>query len=95
MSPPRYESCYRSFEMQQWWRDYYCYFGQCGFAAVPGTSIHGWGRAIDFQDQFGEVHVRFAGLRVAHGERVALRVLASVMGSAGQPNPEPWHWESP
>src|SRR6478672_11412423 len=59
--PPRIESCYRSFEMQEWWRNFYCFFGGCGFAAVPGTSVHGWGRAVDFQDGGGKLTFSSAG----------------------------------
>ncbi len=53
--PPRIESCYRSYDMQVWWRNYYCSIGRCGLAAVPGTSKHGLGRAVDFEDAGGEL----------------------------------------
>jgi hypothetical protein len=61
--PPRNESCYRSFEMQQWWRDFYCFFSTCDLAAVPGTSVHGWGRAVDFEDAGGELTFDSVGYR--------------------------------
>ena len=82
--------------MQQWWRDFYCFFGLCGYAAVPGTSIHGWGRAVDFEDAAGELTFEFRRLPVAEGERGALRLRASRVGRARwQSAPEPWHWEHP
>lgn len=35
----------------QWYfREYWCFFGKCGNAAVPGTSNHGWGKAVDEPD---------------------------------------------
>ncbi len=94
VAPPRYESCYRSVEMQQWWRDYYCYFGQCGFAAVPGTSIHGWGRAIDFQDQFGEVTFESPGYAWLAANAWRYGFAHPSWAHPGQPNAEAWHWES-
>ena len=47
--PPRIESCYRTYDMQVWWRTYYCSIDKCGNAAQPGTSKHGWGHAVDFE----------------------------------------------
>jgi LAS superfamily LD-carboxypeptidase LdcB len=94
VAPPRLESCYRSFEMQQWWRDYYCYFGQCGFAAVPGTSIHGWGRAVDFEDQLGEMKFDSPGYAWLTANASRYGFFHPSWADEGQANPEPWHWES-
>lgn len=41
------DSDYRSYARQEYWRDYWCNQGACGNAAIPGTSNHGWGLAID------------------------------------------------
>jgi LAS superfamily LD-carboxypeptidase LdcB len=41
-------SCYRDYVGQVAVRKYWCSVGQCGNAAVPGTSNHGWGKAVDF-----------------------------------------------
>lgn len=41
------DSAYRTYERQQYWREYWCSRGACGNAAVPGTSNHGWGLAVD------------------------------------------------
>lgn len=87
-TPPRIESCYRTFEMQQWWRMYWCSKGACGVAAVPGQSTHGWGRAVDFQDQYGEVRIGSAAWNwlVAHAAEYGF------MHPSG--NTEGWHWEA-
>jgi hypothetical protein len=93
--PPRNESCYRTFEMQEWWRNFYCFFGTCEFAAVPGTSVHGWGRAVDFEDDGGELTFASAGYQwlAAHAGTYGFEhpSWAEPGGSA----PEPWHWEHP
>jgi len=59
--PPTIESCYRSYAGQVWWRSYYCSTGHCELAASPGTSKHGLGRAVDFQDQNGELTFTSSG----------------------------------
>jgi hypothetical protein len=94
VDPPRKESCYRTLEMQQWWRDYYCYFGSCGFAAVPGTSVHGWGRAIDLQDQNGKMEFSSVGFvyMVFNAHRYGF--CHPSWADEGQPNAEAWHWEA-
>jgi len=40
-------SCYRTYQQQVDLRNYWCNLGNCGNAAVPGTSNHGWGTAVD------------------------------------------------
>jgi LAS superfamily LD-carboxypeptidase LdcB len=92
--PPRIESCYRSYEMQVWWRDYYCSIGKCGNAAEPGTSKHGWGRAVDLQDQIGELTFESPGYQwlVAHAAAFGFFQPASVRPTGA--NPEAWHWET-
>src|SRR4051794_17293481 len=45
--------CYRDYAGQVYWRTWWCHVGKCGNAAVPGTSNHGWGKAIDFHDTSG------------------------------------------
>ncbi|HEY3671916.1 MAG TPA: M15 family metallopeptidase [Acidimicrobiia bacterium] len=91
--PPRIESCYRSYEMQEWWRNFYCFFSSCDFAAVPGTSVHGWGRAVDFQD--GDGKLTFNSIGYLWLEANAWR-WGFVHPDWAQPwgsSPEPWHWE--
>ena len=91
--PPRIESCYRSFEMQEWWRTYYCSIEKCGNAALPGDSKHGWGRAVDFQDQLGELTFQSPGYAwlAAHAAEFGFYQPDSVQ--QGSPNEEAWHWE--
>jgi D-alanyl-D-alanine carboxypeptidase len=40
-------SAYRDLAGQKRMRTYWCGRGKCGNAAVPGTSNHGWGLAVD------------------------------------------------
>ena len=44
------DSTYRTRSRQIYWRRYWCARGACGNAAVPGTSNHGWGEAVDTND---------------------------------------------
>jgi len=44
--PTGENSAYRTYEMQEYYWNLY-QLGQGNLAAVPGTSNHGWGRAID------------------------------------------------
>lgn len=41
------DSAYRTLARQKFWRNYWCNQGNCGNAAVPGTSNHGLGLAVD------------------------------------------------
>lgn len=41
------DSMYRPLARQEYWRSYWCGRGACQNAAVPGTSNHGWGWAVD------------------------------------------------
>jgi hypothetical protein len=92
--PPRIESCYRTYEMQVWWRNYYCSIGKCGNAAVAGTSKHGLGRAVDFQDQNGELTFQSPGYAwlTAHAGEYGFFQPPSVQQSS--PSAEAWHWEA-
>jgi hypothetical protein len=92
--PPRLTSCYRDFEMQQWWRDYYCGQGSCGMAATPGTSVHGWGRAVDFEQGGQELAFGMSGYEwlVAHASAFGFFQPGWAGPSGGAP--EPWHWEA-
>lgn len=54
-------SCYRTFAQQVELRAYWCNQGNCSNAAVPGTSNHGWGLAIDAPPQTVAYVHRYAG----------------------------------
>lgn len=41
------DSALRTYARQVYWRSYWCNLGQCGNAALPGTSNHGFGIAVD------------------------------------------------
>jgi len=81
------EECYRDYAGQVFWRTWWCNVGACANAAVPGTSSHGWAKAVDLRDQSGELGYTSAGYRwmVAHA------------GAWGWNHPagvdEAWHWE--
>ena len=86
-------SCYRDYAGQVAARDEWCAKGACQMAAVPGTSNHGWGKAVDFRDQSGELTFDSAGY-------AWLKTWAGYYGwmhpkgmEQGGPVPEPWHWE--
>ncbi len=81
------EECYRNYAGQVYWRNYWCARKACGNAAVPGTSNHGWGKAVDLKDQNGELTYSSPGYRwmVAH---------AGSWGWFQRANlGEAWHWE--
>lgn len=50
IAPNGPDSSYRTYDRQVYWRNYWCGRGLCGNAAVPGTSNHGWGLAVDTDD---------------------------------------------
>lgn len=87
------EQCYRTYAEQVTERNYWCSLGLCQFAAVPGTSVHGWGKAVDFQDQNGSLTFTSLGYvwLKANGATYCFvhPAWAEPTGSA----PEPWHWE--
>lgn len=41
------DSSYRTLPRQRYWKNWWCARGRCGNAAVPGTSNHGLGLAVD------------------------------------------------
>jgi hypothetical protein len=82
-----YADCYRDYAGQVYWRTWWCNVGKCGNAAVPGTSNHGWGKAIDIHDASGGLPTTGA----------AYKWLKANAGRFGYNNPiltnEAWHWE--
>lgn len=93
--------CYRTFEEQEAvWLSRRCYLpGNCDGdpyppTAQPGTSVHGWGLAIDVWD--ADRHL----LGCSSPEFLWMRLVAPGFGwinpewaRCGQPGAEPWHWE--
>ena len=85
--------CYRSFANQVVNRDKWCSRDLCNFGAVPGTSKHGKGLAVDFKVGNRALAFRdpvFSWL-LANSEQYGFfhPYWAGEKGSA----PEPWHWE--
>ena len=77
---------YRSFEAQS-----AVYGAKPGLAAVPGTSNHGWGVAMDLcggvESYASPQHVWLA----EHGAKYGW--VNPSWATAGGSRPEPWHWE--
>jgi hypothetical protein len=92
--PPRIESCYRTYDMQVWWRNYYCSIGQCQLAAVPGTSRHGFGKAVDFEDQLGELSFSSPGYAWLKAHAHEFGFFHPSWAEPGQSTSEAWHWEA-
>jgi hypothetical protein len=55
-------------------------------AATPGTSVHGWGRAID-------VHLGRTDLAWLHAHAPTFGWVNPAWAQPGGSKPEPWHWE--
>lgn len=92
--PPYLTSCYRDLDLQQWWRDYYCRQGSCAMAAVPGTSVHGWGRAVDFEQGGQELAFDMAGYQWLVEHAPAFGFFQPGWAGPSGSAPEPWHWEA-
>ncbi len=90
--PPQIESCYRSYDGQEWWRNYYCSIGTCQNAATPGTSKHGLGRAVDFQDQLGELAFSSPGYLWLAAHAAEYGFAQPAAQRQGAPGEEAWHW---
>jgi LAS superfamily LD-carboxypeptidase LdcB len=92
--------CYRTYEAQAAaWNSRRCYIpGNCDGdpyppTARPGTSMHGWGLAVDIWGGSGL-------LGCSSSELLWLQLFAPGFGwvnpqwaRCGQPGAEPWHWE--
>ena len=87
------EACYRTYAQQVVDRDYWCSLGECQFAAVPGTSVHGWGKAVDFADQNGELTFSSVGYQWLKANAEQYCFVHPAWAEPTGPAPEPWHWE--
>ena len=89
------QRCYRPLEIQQADRSSACTSGNCACAAVGGTSMHGWGEAVDFADASGSVDTFTSPTYrwlVAEAARFGWNHPGWAVPGGG-PCPEPWHWE--
>lgn len=72
------DSSYRTYDRQVFWRDYWCSHGLCENAAIPGTSNHGWGLAVDIPNTWEQEWMREHGAKYGWFKNEAFS--------------EPWHW---
>lgn len=73
-------SCYRTYDQQVALRNQWCNAGNCSNAAVPGTSNHGWGIAVDAPPQ-----------TVAYIHQYAGGLFGQGYGSCSDAQWEDWH----
>jgi hypothetical protein len=85
--------CYRPAAAQSSAKSNACSRGNCACAAGTGTSMHGWGEAVDFRDAAGSLTFGSAGFRwlEAHGARYGWN--HARWAKPGSECPEAWHWE--
>jgi cell wall-associated NlpC family hydrolase len=60
-------------------------------AAVPGTSVHGWGLAVDLCDGINSLGTPQANWMAANAGRFGF--VHPDWAAPGGEKPEPWHWE--
>lgn len=88
-----HSGCYRTYQQQVLLRQTRCAQNRCKFAAVPGTSLHGWGLAVDFKIGNRALDYRdglFAWLTANAGRFGYVHPYWARQGGNLQ---EPWHWE--
>jgi len=86
--------CYRPAGSQSAAKSNACGRGNCACAAGTGTSMHGWGEAVDFHDAGGTVSFTSSGYGWLKGH--AARYGWNHAGwsePGGSACPEAWHWE--
>jgi hypothetical protein len=86
-------SCYRDYAGQVAARQSWCDRGACHMAAVPGTSNHGWGKAIDFSDQTGSLDWDSPGYIWLKTWGWHFGWMHPTVMEPDGPVPEPWHFE--
>ena len=87
------EQCYRTYAQQVAERTFWCSLGLCQFAAVPGTSLHGWGKAVDFADQNGTLTFTSTGYAWLKANAANYCFVHPAWAEPTGSAPEPWHWE--
>ena len=66
-----------------------------GYAAVPGTSVHGWGRAVDFEDGAASSPSSRPATTGSRRTRGGTASCTPRGPSPGRSSSEAWHWEHP
>jgi hypothetical protein len=92
--PLRPGDCYRPANQQSAAKSNACGKGNCACAAGTGTSMHGWGEAVDFRDAGGSLTFTASGYRWLkdNGARFGWNH-ARWSEPGGSACPEAWHWE--
>jgi hypothetical protein len=86
-------SCYRDYAGQVTARESWCALGACHMAAEPGTSNHGWGKAIDFAEGNQPMTYESPGYQWMLTWASYFGWMHPKVMKADGPVPEPWHWE--
>ncbi|MGH9002595.1 MAG: M15 family metallopeptidase, partial [Acidimicrobiia bacterium] len=88
------DDCYRPRNAQASAYSRNCAAGNCACAAPAGGSMHGWGKAVDFDDRGGTVRFTSSGYHwmKAHAARFGWNH-PRWAEPGGSECPEAWHWE--
>lgn len=86
-------SCYRDLAGQIAVREEWCALDLCDMAAVPGTSSHGWGKAVDLRDADGSLTFTSAGYLWMEANAWLYGWNHPGWAAADSDTPEAWHWE--
>jgi hypothetical protein len=88
------DDCYRPYQAQGSAYQRNCAAGNCACAAPAGGSMHGWGKAVDFDDAGGTLRFTSAGYRwmKTHAARYGWNH-PRWAEPGGSECPEAWHWE--
>jgi D-alanyl-D-alanine carboxypeptidase len=86
--------CYRPAAAQSSAKSNACGRGNCACAAGTGTSMHGWGEAVDFRDAGGSLTFSSSGYGWLKGNAGRFGWNhARWAEPGGSACPEAWHWE--
>ena len=85
--------CYRPAAAQSSAKSNACARGNCACAAGSGTSMHGWGEAVDFRDARGSLNFGSAGFRWLEANGARFGWNHARWAKPGSDCPEAWHWE--
>lgn len=88
-----HSGCYRTFAEQVATRERWCALRACRFAANPGTSMHGWGLAVDFRIGQRALGYDDALYRWLFDNAPTYGFYHPLWARRGGSIPEPWHWE--
>jgi hypothetical protein len=88
------DDCYRPRRRQAAAHTRNCNAGNCACAAPAGNSMHGWGKAVDFDDQRGTLRFTSDGYRWMKGNAARYGWNHPRWAEPGGSEcPEAWHWE--